>query len=106
MLIAKHPPLRNEFGMAKQIQCAITTFVDNTINRVASEDLEEVEDKMVEMDSFIKDELLMIYVHRNVSKEPSIWQLSGKRSEAKKAELCTIGVHNIDDSLRYLGPHN
>ena len=55
-------------GTPKQIQCAAITFVDDVINRVATNDINELEINTKEMDEIIDGQLAMRNVVLNCRK--------------------------------------
>ena len=76
-------------GTHKKIQCAVTTFVDDIINRVATNDIKQLTGKTEQMDEIIQKELNERHVYLNKTKEQSIWSFHGKGAMKTKAQLYT-----------------
>ena len=91
-------------GAPKNVQCVVITFVDDIINRVATEDINQLKVKIEQMDEIIEKEFKERNVYLNKTTEQSIWSFHGKGSMKVKGQLYTNKEHGIDDHLRYLGP--
>ena len=77
--------------------------MDDIINRVATNDINELRFTTEEMYEVIKKQLAMINVFLNNNKAQSIWRYHGEGSVAAKVQLYTEQLHGIDDHIRYLG---
>ena len=73
----------------KKLQCAVTTFVDYIINRVATEDINQLKVKTEQMDEIIEKELKERNVYLNKTNEQSILSFHGKGSMKAKGQLYT-----------------
>ena len=59
-------------GIPNKFQCAVITFVDDIINRVATGDINQLKVKTEQMDEIIEKELKERNVYLNNTKEQSI----------------------------------
>ena len=91
-------------GIPKKVQCVVITFVNDIINRVATEDINQLKVKIEQVDDIIEKELKERNVYLNKTKEQSILSFHGKGSVKAKGQLYTDKEHVIDDHIKYLGP--
>ena len=93
-------------GILNTVQCAVVTFVDDIINRVAANDINQLKIKTEEINGVIEKKLTERNVYLNNNKEQSIWRFHGTGSWQPKlsytqsscmALMNTLGIlaHNL-----------
>ena len=78
MFVSEDPMLM--IGTQKHVQCAVTTFVNDIINRVATDDINQLKVKTEQMDEIIEKELKERNVYLNTTNLQSIWSFHGNGS--------------------------
>ena len=89
----------------KEVQCALTTFVDDIAPRTADTDHSIIPAKLDHNDDYVERVMDKWAMKQNLAKSESLANLFGVEPKAAIQKMFTDGTHSLRRSARYLGRH-